>query len=411
MSAIINSNNRTPDKLAAEAPADIDRDSEGSQTGNVPVADRIMDFRPRDRALSFVNMSLAAERAEPFRVLIVDDDAAHCGLVSEILSPPLFSVSAAMSARIALELLTQKEFDVVLVDKVMPEMNGDELCQAIRERYNRHILPIIVVTGSHGYADLSISLAGGANDFIRKPYDPNELIARVRSAATTKRLTDQMESAETLLFGLARMVEAKDECTGDHCSRLAHYAEVFGAALGLGERDLAALKSGAILHDIGKLAIPDRILLKPGPLSDTEWVMMKQHTVIGAMLCGELKSLRSAVPIIRHHHERWDGSGYPDALRGSEIPLLAQIFQLLDVFDALTSARPYKEAWSVERARDIIEEEMNKGFYNPALTREFLNLLRSDAPAMMTFGDHNSVRDGGRRIYEALLANGCVPRD
>lgn len=136
---------------------------------------------------------------------------------------------------------------------------------------------------------------------------------------------------------------------------------------------------------------------------------MKQHTVIGSMLCGELKSLRSAVPIIRHHHERWDGSGYPDGLAGSEIPLLAQIFQLLDVFDALTAAHPCKEAWSVERARDIIEEEMNKLFHNPALTREFLNLLRSDTPAMMSFDSRNTVTDGGRRIYEALLANGCVP--
>jgi putative two-component system response regulator len=400
MSVTSKSKNRSPDLPEPDGLTDA---------GSVPVTERIMDFRPRDRALSFVNMSLAAERADPFRVLIVDDDAAHRNLVSEILSAPLFSVSTAMSGRDALELLTQKEFDVVLVDKVMPEMSGDELCQAIRERYNRHILPVIVVTGSHGYADLSISLAGGANDFIRKPYDPNELIARVRSAATTKRLTDQMESAETLLFGLARMVEAKDECTGDHCSRLAHYAEVFGAALGLGERDLAALKSGAILHDIGKLAIPDRILLKPGTLSEQEWVLMKQHTVIGAMLCGELKSLRSAVPIIRHHHERWDGSGYPDGLAGSEIPLLAQIFQLLDVFDALTTARPYKEAWSVERARDIIEEEMNKGYYNPALTREFLALLRADADGMMRFDAHSAVADGGRRIYEALLANGCVP--
>ncbi|MBK6657532.1 MAG: response regulator [Proteobacteria bacterium] len=400
MSVTSTSKNRSPDLPEADGSTDA---------GSVPVTERIMDFRPRDRALSFVNMSLAAERADPFRVLIVDDDAAHRNLVSEILSAPLFSVSTAMSGRDALELLTQKEFDVVLVDKVMPEMSGDELCQAIRERYNRHILPVIVVTGSHGYADLSISLAGGANDFIRKPYDPNELIARVRSAATTKRLTDQMESAETLLFGLARMVEAKDECTGDHCSRLAHYAEVFGAALGLGERDLAALKSGAILHDIGKVGIPDRILLKPGALSEQEWVLMKQHTVIGAMLCGELKSLRSAVPIIRHHHERWDGSGYPDGLAGSEIPLLAQIFQLLDVFDALTTARPYKEAWSVERARDIIEEEMNKGYYNPALTREFLALLRANADGMMRFDARSAVADGGRRIYEALLANGCVP--
>ena len=396
-----------PHPLASPAPSAPNDAPSATVASGLPVTERIMDLRPRDRALSFVNMSLAAERAEPFRVMVVDDDPAHRALVGEILTPPLFTVSAAASGPLALELLDQKEFDVVLVDKMMPEMSGDELCEAIRVRFNRHILPVIVVTGSHGYADLSISLAGGANDFIRKPYDPNELVARVRSAATTKRLTDQMESAETLLFGLARMVEAKDECTGDHCSRLAHYAELFGAALGLGARDLAALKSGAILHDIGKLAIPDRILLKPAALSPDEWVLMRQHTVIGATLCGELKSLRAAVPIIRHHHERWDGSGYPDGLAGSEIPFLAQVFQLLDVFDALTTERPYKAAWSVARACEILEEEMNKGYYNPALTREFLNLLQRDAENMMNFD--LGVSDGGKRVFEALLANG-LPR-
>ena len=388
----------------ASTPASAAPEAAASGPAARQVADRIMDLRPSDRALSFVNMSFAAEKADPFRVLVVDDDAAHRSLVSEILGAPLFEVTAVESGARALACIEQRDFDVVLVDKMMPEMNGDELCEAVRARFSRHILPLIVVTGSHGYADLSISLAGGANDFIRKPYDPNELIARVRSHATTKRLTDQMESAETLLFGLARMVEAKDECTGDHCSRLAHYAEVFGAELGLGARDFAALKSGAILHDIGKIAIPDRILLKPGALSAEEWALMRQHTVIGATLCGELKSLRGAVPIIRHHHERWDGSGYPDKLAGSEIPFLAQIFQLLDVFDALTTARPYKEAWSIERAAEIIEEEMDKGYYNPALTREFLALLRR-APAALTDLEQG-VPDGGKRVYDALLANG-----
>ena len=381
---------------------------EAFAAGRRPLTDSIVNYRDQDRALSCVNISLAAERADPFRVLVVDDDATHRGLLSEILAPPLFSVSAVTAGRYALELLEIQEFDVVVLDKMMPDMNGDEVCQAIRQRFDRHLLPLIVVTGTHDFADLCASLAGGANDFIRKPYDPNELVARVRSAATTKRLTDQMESAETLLFGLARMVEAKDECTGDHCSRLAHSADVFGAALGLGPRDLAALRSGAVLHDIGKLAIPDSILLKPGPLSAQEWVLMKQHTVIGALLCGELKSLRSAVPIIRHHHERWNGSGYPDGLAGSEIPLLAQVFQLLDIFDALTTERPYKQAWSVARAAAIIEEEMNKGYYNPALTREFLHLLHSNSELLTHFDGAPS--DGGRRIFEALRANGCLVR-
>ncbi|MGD9602683.1 MAG: HD-GYP domain-containing protein [Gammaproteobacteria bacterium] len=314
-----------------------------------------------------------------YRVLVVDDEPIQLSLVKEVLTSPRFLVEACESGARALERIHGEDFDVVLLDKRMPVIDGDTLCRRIREQRQRHQLPILMVTGASAQHELQASLAAGATDFIRKPYAVTELVARVVSAAQTKRLTDQMECAETLLYSVARLVEAKDECTGDHCSRLAVYGEIFGRHLGLTEAELAALHSGAVLHDIGKIAIPDRVLLKPGKLTADEWVIMKQHTTLGAELCAVMKSLQPTVPIIRHHHERWDGSGYPDGLAGDRIPYLAQVFQLVDVYDALTSVRPYKSAWSVAQAAGVIQEECAKGFYNPALVGEFLGALREHA--------------------------------
>lgn len=319
------------------------------------------------------------DTAEGYRVLVVDDEPAQIRLVQEALEPPRFLVESANSGEVALQRLAREEFDVVLLDKRMPRMDGDTICRHIREQLERHVLPVIMVTGASSHAELEASLNAGATDFIRKPYAVTELEARVVSAAKTKRLTDQMERAETLMYTVARLVEAKDECTGDHCSRLARYAELFAQYLELPAADRAALHSGAILHDIGKIAIPDRILLKPGKLTADEWSVMKQHAALGAELCAAMKTLQPAVPIIRHHHERWDGSGYPDGLRGNEIPELAQIFQLVDIFDALTSVRPYKTAWSTAEAAAIIQEETARGFYNPQLVARFLEMLHLNA--------------------------------
>ena len=313
----------------------------------------------------------------PYQVLIVDDDPVHRGLEREILHSPKYAVSEASSGQQALAMLRTRSFDVVLLDKCMPGMDGDEVCRRIRGELGLELLPILMVTGNGDIDDLTLSLSAGARDFIRKPYHPGELLARLDAAVGHKRLTDQFDSAESMLFALARMVEAKDGNTGDHCSRLSHSGVVLGKALGLGADELMALRRGGVLHDIGKLGIPDSILLKPGQLNDEEWVIMRQHVDIGARLVAGLRSMRLTVPIIRHHHEKWDGSGYPDGLRGEAIPLLARVFQMVDIYDALAHARPYKRAMERQQVIEILESEAARGWRDPALTALFLDIVKT----------------------------------
>lgn len=352
-------------------------------------------------------MSLTTCSDSPYRILVVDDEAAHRALEKEVLDAPHYRISEAGNGEEALEQLRRQEFDVVLLDKRMPGMDGDELCRRIRTELGLTLLPVIMVTGNSGREELLKSLHAGANDFVRKPYSPLELVARTESFAAHKRLTDQLDSAESLLFALARMVEARDENTGDHCARVAHCATVLGIAVGVGAEELTALRRGGVLHDIGKLGIPDSILLKKSALSKAEWSLMRQHTVIGAELLSGLRSMRLTAPFVRHHHERWDGTGYPDGLRGEAIPLLARIFQLADIFDALAFCRPYKPAFDLERIITIFEEEIANGWRDPNLTRVFLDILRHRPNDLLSIPE-NTLNDHGARIFQRIRETGAV---
>lgn len=342
----------------------------------------------------------------PYRVLLVDDDPLQHLLVGEILEPPQYVVDFALHGQQGLDLLAAGDYDVVLTDRRMPGIDGDEFCRRVRQQLRLPMQPILMVTGSALATDLTAGLDSGADDLLRKPYHPVELSARVRAAAQRKRATDQLDSTESTLFALARMVEAKDENTGDHCSRLAHKAVALGRALGLSAGELVALRRGGVLHDIGKLGIPDAILLKPGPLTAYEWSVMRQHTTIGHRLVSQLRSMRLTAPIIRHHHERWDGGGYPDGLAGEQIPLLARVFQLVDIHDALVHARPYKAGMLPDEAGGILAAEAERGWRDPHLTRQFLDLLRRDPAALeLPAATSPATRDDlGIGLYTSLAA-------
>lgn len=345
----------------------------------------------------------------PINVLVVDDDPLHLRLAEKILSGDRFSVSTVPGGKEALDLLHYRNMDVLVLDKCMPDVDGIEVCRQIREDPDLSFLQIVMVTASSGPGELSRSLEAGANDFIRKPYMKEELRARVTAAGNHKRMTDQLDSAESMLFALARMVEAKDNHTGDHCARLSHIAVAFGRELGLEEGALLALYRGGVLHDLGKLGIPDSILLKKGELSSDEWEVMREHTTIGVRLCSGLKSMSSTLPIIQYHHERWDGSGYPEGLKGKEIPLLARIFQIVDIYDALSSERSYKSALSREKVIRIMGDEANKGWLDPELVDKFLDLVRNrpetlEVPAMVE-------EQLGGNIFDEVIKTGVLDWD
>lgn len=345
----------------------------------------------------------------PYRVLVVDDDPLHLRLSQQVLVSDQVDVAVSSSGAEALRRLSGEDFDVVLLDKCMPGMDGYELCRAIRADLRHQFLQVVMVTASDEPSEISRSLAAGANDFIRKPYRNDELRARVMAAASHKRMTDQLDSAESMLFALARMVEAKDLHTGNHCARLSHSAVAFGRELGLAEQQLLALHRGGVLHDIGKLGIPDSILLKRGALTDEEWQMMRQHTVIGARLCSGLKSMALTLPIIQYHHECWDGSGYPAGLKGEEIPLLARVFQVVDVYDALCHERPYKQALPRAEALRTMMDEAARGWLDPALAERFVEIASRRPELFDLPSDLES--DLGGRIFDDISRTGVLDWD
>ncbi|MEH6358586.1 MAG: HD domain-containing phosphohydrolase [Pseudomonadales bacterium] len=346
------------------------------------------------------------KRDSSFNVLVVDDEFSHRMLEREILQSSGYNVIDTESGFNVMQLLEENDFDAILLDQRMPGMKGDQVCRLIRHDKRYELLPIIMVTGCYDDTTLSDSLQAGASDFIRKPYSTVEFLSRVNSAVRQKRKTDDLDNAETLLFTLARMVEAKDEATGNHCSRLAYSASAFGRAIGLGADDLEVLRRGGVLHDIGKLAIPDRVLLKKGPLNDDEWKVMRQHTVIGAQLCSGLRSFERVVPIIRSHHERWEGGGYPDNLKGKEIPLLARVFQLVDIHDALTNPRPYKPAWESDKVINMFETEMDSGWRDPLLCKEFIKILKH-SPEMLDL-PADKKPDLSEEVFEEIRGTGVL---
>jgi putative two-component system response regulator len=310
-------------------------------------------------------------------VVVADDAQASLELLRTILTRDGHTVHTARDGAHALTLTLSESPDVVVTDVIMPKLTGFEVCRRIKEDRMTRLISVVLVTGLEGTEERIEGINAGADDFLTKPINAHELRARVRSLVRLKRFTDELDSAESMILSLAHTVEARDPYTAGHCTRMASYASLFGTVLGLPEEDVTALSRGGYLHDVGKIGVPDAVLLKAGSLTPDEFVVMKRHTVTGDQLCGELKLLRLVRPIVRSHHERIDGSGYPDGLAGDDIPLLAQITGIVDVYDALTTDRPYRTALTSEMAVAQLEAEARRGLHRLSLVQDFTTLCRS----------------------------------
>src|ERR1700687_3497745 len=319
-------------------------------------------------------------------VLVADDQAPNRELLEELLTPQGCKVVSVPDGAAALEELTRTQFDLVLLDVLMPHLNGFEVCEKIKNNPDTYLIPVIMITALSDKQDRLEGIKVGADDFLSRPVDRTELLARVRSLLKLKQRTDELERAESVLFTLARSIEGKDPYTHGHCERLSEYSARLGEHLGLVEEQLIALRRAGVVPDVGKIAVPDAILLKPGALTADEWKLIKEHPVVGERICAPLKSFRFVLPIIRHHHEKFDGSGYPDGLRGEAIPVTARVLQVVDVYDALTTETPYKKAFSVTEALQTMREEVAKGWWDPHIFAQFEQLVGSRVADFLSSG-------------------------
>lgn len=291
-----------------------------------------------------------------------------------------YEVIEADSGPKALKMVQTVPPDLILLDVMMPGMDGFEVCRQLKKNEQTRLIPIIFITALNDRRSRLKGIEAGGDDFLSKPFDQLELSARVKSLVHQKQLNEELDHAEKVLFSIASTIESRDPNTGDHCDRLVQRGEEFGNFLKLSRTDIRNLKWGAYLHDIGKVGIPDHVLLKQGKLSPEEWSIMQQHVIIGEQICKPLRTMRGVLPIIRHHHEKWDGAGYPDGLQGEAIPYLAQIFQLIDIYDALTSERPYKQALSPQESIKVMALETQRGWRNPELMKQFAQFIQGQEP-------------------------------
>ncbi len=308
-------------------------------------------------------------------VLVVDDEQGIRSFLSRVLRAEGYGVECAVDGPSALASIAAHSPDVVLLDVNLPGISGFEVCRRVRQDVATRLTPIIIVTALDATDQRVEGLEAGADDYLSKPVDRRELLARVRSLARLKRYTDDLDSASSIIMTLATMIEARDGYGRGHCSRMANHATRVGRTLNLSDSDLQVLYRGGFLHDIGMLAIPDAVLRKRGPLEADEYELVRSHTVVGDVLCASLRSFQPIRPIIRSHHERVDGSGYPDRLRGDQIPVVAQIIGVVDVYEALTTDRPYQRALSIDEAIGVLRRQMDQGWLRRDFVEAFVGSL------------------------------------
>ena len=312
----------------------------------------------------------------PSSVLVVDDDPDVRETLADFLVPLGLRVRTAGSGEEALRALEAEPPDIVLTDVHMPGMTGLELTRRIKEDPRWQLIPVVILTAIGDLTARVQGLAVGADDFFSKPVEFVELRARLRTLLRVKGLTDDLEQAEHVISALCLTIEARDPYTGGHCARLADFAQSVGRALGVDEATHRALRLAGYLHDLGKIAVSDAVLLKPGRLDEAERALIRRHPAAGADLLADMRTLALVRPMVRHHHERLDGSGYPDGLVGEAIPLGARIVSVVDVYDALSTARPYKPALPHAEVMRILRRETDAGAWDARIVDARVALLR-----------------------------------
>lgn len=308
-------------------------------------------------------------------VLLVEDNLDVRGVIAALLGELGYGVVSANSAERALDVLNVVAPDLILTDVHMGAISGIELCARVKNDPRYEFTPVVILTAESDLESRVAGLAAGADDFFSKPVGFAELRARVATLLRVKFLIDQLERTEAVTTSLALTIEARDTYSSGHSDRLAHYAVAVGQALGVDVRTIQALRLGGYLHDLGKITVPDSILLKPGLLDAQERTQMQAHPIAGSNLIQGLRGLDLVRPIIRHHHERLDGSGYPDGLKGEAIPLGARIISCVDVYDALLCPRPYRPALPQSEAVSVLLQETDSGYWDPTIVGVFVNVL------------------------------------
>lgn len=330
-------------------------------------------------------------------VLIADACPQRRQSLAQTLNELPLEVLEAENTREATALIAEHGPDLLFLDSDLEDKGAVRLCRTLKQSGATQFLPVFF-TARENTTDLELqAIESGADGFLGGSLHPQILRARVQGSLRHKARVESLDGSEAVLLSLAQSVESRDSGLGQHCERLALISSVMGLALGLPAEDIIALQRAGFLHDIGKVSIPDSVLFKAGPLTPAEWQIMQSHAERGERICRNLRSLSPVLPIIRHHHEKWNGSGYPDRLKEDEIPLLAQILQMADIYDALTTERSYKPAFTSEIAIDIMREEARKGWRNPQLTDKFSELV----PVFSTA----SMPDPFRLSLQALAAS------
>ena len=323
-----------------------------------------------------------------WRVLVVDDTPANLAVLKETLAPEGYKLAFANTGEKALEIAAQILPDLILLDVMMPGIDGYETCIRLKQDEKTKDIPIIFITAKKETEDIVHGFKVGGIDYVPKPFQQEEICSRVRTHLELRGLqknleemvktrTQQLNDSRMEIVGrLGKAAEYKDNETGMHVIRMSRFSELLARELGKDEAYCELILNASPMHDIGKIGIPDRVLLKPGKLDHDEWKIMQSHTTMGAEILsgGESEIMKLSEVIALTHQEKWDGSGYPQGLKGEEIPLEARIVAIADVFDALTSIRPYKKAWTVEDAMNLIESESGKHF-DPKLVPLFKNIL------------------------------------